>query len=96
MKIRFFKLDKNKRYNYNPRYHEEKSAGNVYELDSRIRKARTPNEDRLDVQWQKAREEGRSRKNREINTRVIIIFAILLFIALYLLDFDLSLFQKTP
>ena len=40
MKIRLFKLPKNKRFNYTPRYYEGKEEGNPFEMGSRIRKDR--------------------------------------------------------
>lgn len=92
MKIRFFKLNKNKRYNYTPRFYEGKEKGYTFEMGSRIRKDReTPNET-MGMQWNEIRKESRNRNNREVNTRLIVIIAVLLFITLYILDFDLSIF----
>lgn len=96
MKFRFFifKTQKNKRYNYTPRFYEGKEKGNFYEINSSIRKDRETPTETMGTQWNQARQENRHRGNTEINKRLIIIFAILLLICLYFLDFDLSIFFK--
>ncbi|CEN32763.1 hypothetical protein [Capnocytophaga cynodegmi] len=94
MKIRIFYLKKNKKYNYTPRYYEGKNLGNPYEFDSRIRKDRETQTNHFTVEWQDIRKESRNRKNREINKTFLVVLAILIFLALYLLDFDLSIFKK--
>ena len=40
MKIKLFQLQKNKRFNYTPRYYEGKEQGNAFEMGSRIRRDR--------------------------------------------------------
>ncbi len=93
MKINVFKTKKNRRFNYTPRYYDGKDVGNPYALDSKFAKYReTTNSGDLSAQWKEAREASRHRGNREINTRLIIIIAILVLITLYFLDFDLSIF----
>lgn len=92
MKIRFFKLDKNKRYNYTPRFYNGKEKGSAYEIGSRIRKDRETLNETIGVQWSEARKESRNRNNREVNVRLVVIVLILLLLALYFLDFDLSIF----
>lgn len=95
MKVRFFKLDKNKKYNYLPRYWNEKKRPKAVDMASRIRLSRDQvDENTLNAQWQKARIENRNRSNKEINLTMVIVFLILLFIALYILDFDYSIFLK--
>lgn len=92
MKIKGFKLDKNKRFNYTPRFYQGKDMGNPYKLEERIRKQRNTPNTTIGSQWQEARIQSRTRENRQISPVLIIVFALLLFLALYLLDFDLSIF----
>ena len=40
MKSSLFKLSKNKRYNYTPRYYKGKDSGNIYDFDSKFSKYR--------------------------------------------------------
>ena len=94
MKIRLFSLRKNKKYNYTPRYYQGKEESNAFEIDSRIRRDREKPVQNFNNLWQEARKESRNKKNREINKTFLIVLAILLFITLYILDFDLSIFKK--
>ena len=52
-RVNLFKLKKNKRYNYTPRYYKGKSEGNLYDFDSKFSKYReTFNENDFGKQWQ--------------------------------------------
>ena len=96
-KIKSFKLRKNTRYNYTPRYYKGKDEGNIYDFDSRFNKFKnTPNKNDFGSHWAAARENSRHRGNRSLNKRVIFIAAILIFLFLWLIDFDLSIFTQTP
>lgn len=95
MKLKFhkFKLPKNTRYNYTPRYYKGKDIGNIYDFGSKFEKYRdTPNNVDFGAQWAEDRAASRTRGNREINRTVIYIALILLFIFLWIIDFDLSIF----
>ena len=95
MKINFYKTRKNQRYNYTPRYYKGKDTGNIYSFDSKFHKYReTTNAIDFGAQWAEARKMSRTRGNREINFRVLIIIAILLLIFLWIIDFDLSIFSN--
>ena len=96
-KVNLFKLKKNKRYNYTPRYYRGKSEGNLYDFDSKFSKYReTFNENDFGKQWQEARLQMRTKKNRAIAVRLLLIILALVFLSLYILDFDLSIFFPTP
>jgi|TARA_A100001015_G_scaffold33465_1_gene37116 hypothetical protein len=96
-KVNLFKLKKNKRYNYTPRYYKGKSEGNLYDFDSKFSKYReTFNENDFGKQWQEARLQMRTKKNRAISLRLLLIILALVFLSLYILDFDLSIFFPTP
>jgi len=93
VKLSIPKRKTNRRYNYTPRYYKGKSAGNIYDFENRISKYRdTKNSIDFGAQWSEDRKSSRNRGNREINKRVIYITAVLIFIFLYAIDFDLSIF----
>jgi hypothetical protein len=95
LKFKPFKLRKNARYNYTPRYYQGKDEGNIYSFDSRFAKFKdTHNQIDFGSHWAKAREESRHRGNRSLNKRVIIIALILTLIFLWLIDFDISIFTQ--
>ena len=90
-----FKLRKNKRYNYTPRYFKGKDIGNPCDFDSKFAKYReTYNSNDFGRQWQEAREQMRHRGNRGISPTLLIIILLLTFAFLYIIDFDLSLFSN--
>ncbi len=88
-----FRLNKNRRYNYTPRYYKGKDTGNIYEFGSKFEKYRdTLNSTDFGSHWKEARLASRNRGNRGLSRTLILIIAILTFIVLYILDFDLSIF----
>ena len=93
-KANLFKLNRNKRYNYTPRYYQGKTIENLYDFDSKFNKYReTYNENDLAKQWQDARSENRNRSNRSFNTTLLVAIAVLTLIFLFIIDFDLSIFS---
>jgi len=93
VKLSIPKRKLNRRYNYTPRYYKGKSEGNIYDFENRITKYReTTNAIDFGAQWGEDRKASRNRGNREINKRVIYIACILIFLFLYIIDFDLSIF----
>lgn len=95
MKISLFKLGKNKRFNYNPRYFKEKSIHHTYSFDSVYSKNRniTSSAD-ISSRWKESRLSCRNRSNRKFSTSIIVITLILIMIFLYIIDFDLSIFYS--
>ena len=97
MKFNLPKRQVNRRYNYTPRYYKGKSEGNIYDFENRIVKYReTTNDIDFGAHWSEARKASRNRGNREVNKRLLIIIAALVFIFLYLIEFDLSIFTSRP
>ena len=93
LKSTLFKLKKNRRYNYTPRYYKGKEEGNLYEFDSKFAKYRdTYNSNDFGHQWKEARFQMRTRTNRSISFRLLFIILVLVFVCLYILDFDISIF----
>jgi len=80
----FFKTRKNRTFNYTPQYHEREEERQLSENNfAKYRRS-----------WEEAGKASRTRKNAEVSTRLVIIFFVLVFIALYFLDFDLSIFTR--
>ncbi len=91
----FFKLNKNRKFNYKPRYLKEKGDRLDYSFDSRIRSSREDfiSNDRGGF-WNQERLKKRIKGNRSFNKIFIIILFLLFFIFFYLIDFDFSIFIK--
>ena len=93
LKSNLFKLRKNRRYNYTPRYYKGKEEGNPYEFNSKFSKYRDIyNTNDMGQQWKEARMQMRTRKNKSLSLRLLSIILVLFFLAFYNLDFELSLF----
>ncbi|MCF6294119.1 MAG: riboflavin synthase subunit beta [Flavobacteriaceae bacterium] len=89
-----FKLRKNKKYNYTPRYFDNKGEGNPFEIKHKFddfRKTIGSNSG-LKTKINNAFDELKESPNREVNRRILIIVAVLLLIFLFIIDFDLSIF----
>ncbi len=92
-KTTLFKLSKNKRYNYTPRYYDGKQIENPYDFDSKFTKYReTYNNNDFGKKWQEARAISRNRSNRSFSPLLAIIIAVLCLIFMYIIDFDLTIF----
>ena len=92
-KSNLFRLKKNKRYNYTPRYYKGKDNGNIYDFDSKFSKYReTYNKNDFGQQWKEVRIQMRNRKNKSFSLRLLFIILSLIFVSFYILDFDLSIF----
>lgn len=92
-KTTLFKLSKNKRYNYTPRYYDGKQIENPYDFDSKFMKYReTYNNNDFGKKWQEARAISRNRSNRSFSPLLAIIIAVLCLIFMYIIDFDLTIF----
>jgi hypothetical protein len=90
-----FKLQKNKRFYYKPRFYKGAEDGNVYSMQSKFDISnRKDSYNDYKAQWSKARADSRNRDNAGVNYRLLIIVAILVFVVLFVLDFDLSIFRK--
>jgi len=66
----------------------------LYEFDSKFSKYRdTYNSNDFGQQWKEARLQMRTKNNRSISLRLLLIILGLVFVCLYILDFDLSIFM---
>jgi len=75
-----FKLRKNKRYNYTPRYYKGKDSGNIYNFDSKFSKDKEIyNKNDFGSSWHDVRQKMRSRSNRSITPTLLIIIYFFIF-----------------
>ncbi len=88
------KLKTNNRFNYTPRYYNGKEDVDESKFPTRLDAYNeTHNKNDFAANWHKARMEKRNRNNVEFNKTVLIIAAILIFLFLWLIDFDLTIFS---
>ncbi|MDO5971683.1 riboflavin synthase subunit beta [Flavivirga aquimarina] len=88
------KLRKNKKFNYTPRYFDDKGEGNPFEIKHKFDEYRKTvgSNAGLKTKINNALDDLKSNQDREVNKRVLIIVAILVLIFLFIIDFDLSIF----
>jgi len=95
LKVNLFKLRKNKRFNYTPRYYQGKVIENAYEMGSKIEKYKnTYNQNDIGKNWQDSRLKMRSRKNSSVSFLLLAIIVFLILLFLYIIDFDISIFRN--
>ena len=95
LKSSLFKLNRNKKFNYRPRFLKENKEFSTFTLDSRIKSSREDfvSNDRSSF-WKQERMRKRIKKNHSFNKVFIIIVFFLFFIFFYIIDFDFSIFIK--
>ncbi|MEO9549753.1 MAG: riboflavin synthase subunit beta [Maribacter dokdonensis] len=88
------KLRKNRRFEYNPRFYDDKGKGNPYKIEPKFDQFRsTLNTSRgLKRKINSAIEDAKRKGDRNLKMRMVIIIAVLVLIFLYIIDFDLSIF----
>ncbi len=90
---RISRLKKNKKYNYSPRYYDDKGEGNPYKIERKLDKFRNVGtKSGLKGKFSNAMDDLKRSGDPYLKLRMLIIIAILLFIFLYIIDFDLSIF----
>ena len=91
---RFTKLRKNKKYNYTPRYFDDKGEGNPYRIEHKLDKFRSTATTTRGIKGKlnNAMSDLRRGADQNYKLRMLIIIAILVFIFLYIINFDLSIF----
>jgi hypothetical protein len=89
-----FKLRKNKKYNYTPRYYKSNEDGSSpFEIKHKFDDQRkTIGSNGLKSKFTNVLDELKEEPNREANRRILIIVAVLLLVFLAIIEFDLSIF----
>ena len=87
----------NKKFDYSPRYYKNDGEGSPYSIKHKFDEHRTTigGNSGLKSKFKTAWEELRQSKDRRANRTIILIAAILIFIFLYIIDFDLSIFYRS-
>ncbi|MFG6686442.1 riboflavin synthase subunit beta [Mariniflexile sp. HNIBRBA6329] len=88
------KLRKNKKFNYTPRYFDDKGEGNPFEIKHKFddfRKTVGGNTG-LKTKIVNALDDLKSNPDKQADRRVLIIIAVLVLIFLAIIEFDLSIF----
>lgn len=86
---------KNKKFNYSPRFYDDKGKGNPYKMEQSLDKFRNDvhSSKRITGKINNAMDNLEKSGDRNIKLRMGIIIAILVLIFLYIIDFDLSIFS---
>ena len=97
------KLKKNNKYAYKPRYSEGDRGNkglldNPYKFEHRFDKFRTTvdRQGGVKTRFRKAVNDLKREGDKNLRLRFWAIFAVLILIVLYILDFDLSIFFPKP
>ncbi|WP_242119623.1 riboflavin synthase subunit beta [Aestuariivivens sediminicola] len=88
------KLRKNKKYNYTPRFYDDKGEGSPFKMKHKFdayRKTVGGNAG-LKTKINNALDDLKNNPDREANRRILIIVGILILVFLFIIDFDLSIF----
>ena len=87
-------MRKNKKFSYSPRFYDDRGKGNPYKIQHKLDKYRTTLDTHrgLKGKFNNAMADLRRTGDRHLNIRFLIILAILILVALYIIDFDLSIF----
>ena len=91
------KTRKNKEFGYEPRYWNDNGEGNPYKLKGKFDEQRTTLSasgglvNRFKTAWN----EYKTEQDKSSHKTIIIIAAILIFIFLWIIDFDLTIFSDT-
>ncbi len=91
---RFTRLRKNKKFNYSPKYFDDKGEGSPYKIERKLDKYRTTGDSPggLKSRWSAAMSDLRKDADRNYKIRFLLILAALILIFLFLIDFDISIF----
>ena len=91
---RFSRLRKNRKYDYKPRYFDDKGEGSPFKIEHKLDRFRTTADHPggLKSRFRGAMSDLKRQGDRYQGLRFLVILIILLLIVLYILDFDLSIF----
>ena len=91
---KFTNKRKHNKFDYSPRYYDDKGEGNPYKLEHKFDKFRTTSHTTrgLKGKFRNAMADMQVAGDRNLKIRMLVIIAILVLIFLYIIDFDLSIF----
>lgn len=93
---KFSKLRKNRKYNYTPRYYDDKGEGSPFKMQPKLDKYRSTIDapKGLKGKFRNAMDDIKNAGDRNLKLRMLVIIAILILIFLFIIDFDLSIFYS--
>lgn len=88
------RLRKNRRFEYNPRFYDDKGKGSPYRIEPKFDQFRSTlhNQRGLKNKISNVLEDSRREGDRNVKIRFVVILFVLILICLYIIDFDLSIF----
>ncbi|MDO1514239.1 riboflavin synthase subunit beta [Maribacter confluentis] len=88
------RLRKNRQFEYNPRYYDNKDKANPYKIEPKFDQFRSTLQTSrgLKNKINSALEDTKRKGDRNIKIRMAVILAVLILIFLYIIDFELSIF----
>ena len=88
------RIGKNRKFEYKPRFYDDKGKGNPYKIEPKFDKFRsTVNTPRgIKGKLNTAIDDIKTEGDRNLKIRMTVIIAILVLIFLYIIDFYLSIF----
>ncbi|CAM3340071.1 riboflavin synthase subunit beta [Zobellia roscoffensis] len=94
MLSKFTRLKRSKKFEYNPRYYDDKGKGSPFKIEPKFDQYRTTlNPSRgLKNKFGSAMSDVKRQGDTNLKIRMAIILAILVLIVLFIIDFDLSIF----
>ena len=88
-----FKLRKNKKFNYSPRYYKHDGEGSPFQIKHKFDDYRKTIDNKgLKTKFKSAIDDLKGPPDKEVNRRILIIAVILIILFLIIIDFDLSIF----
>ncbi|MDE3743606.1 riboflavin synthase subunit beta [Maribacter polysaccharolyticus] len=93
---KFTRISKNRKYDYKPRFYDDKGKGSPFKIESKFDKFRsTVNAPRgIKGKFNSAVDDFKTKGDRNMKIRFLIILAVLILVFLYIIDFDISIFFK--
>ncbi len=91
------RLRKNRQFEYNPRFYDNKEKPNPYKIEPKFDQFRsTLHTSRgLKSKINNALADAKRKGDRNIKIRMVVILALLILVFLYIIDFDLSIFYSS-
>ncbi|MDV7140024.1 riboflavin synthase subunit beta [Maribacter sp. TH_r10] len=93
---KFTRISKNRKYDYKPRFYDDKGKGNPFKIESKFDKFRSTVDTPRGIKgkFNSAIDDMKTEGDRNMKMRLIIILAVLILVFLYIIDFDISIFYK--
>ena len=90
------KTRKNKKFDYEPRYWDDKGEGNPYKMKGKFDEHRSTlvTGGSITRRWKAAWHEYKTTEDKNSRKTISIIVAVLIFLFLWLIDFDLTIFSN--